>query len=166
MQDKENIELLILAMINQSYEINQFIPNIELLLYKIFFSPISTEAERKGSKDLLQGNIFAAKDMKIHPLIYKSLLQTMTVRPKKKHFKKIVEYIQKIEKIEEVRPQLLDHVINVGIDHKYPVTLGKIIRDLIIQGDYNIHQNSFVKFVMFMEKCKGFIFLIFQRKCL
>jgi len=53
MQDKENIELLILAMINQSYEINQFIPNIELLLYKIFFSPISTEAERKGSKDLL-----------------------------------------------------------------------------------------------------------------
>lgn len=52
--------------------------------------------------------------------------------------------------------QLLDQIINVGIDHKYPTTLGKIVRDLIIQGDYNIHQNSFVKFVMFMEKCKGF----------
>ena len=30
------------------------------------------------------------------------------------------------------------------------------MRDMIIQSDYNIHQNSFVKFVMFMEKCKGY----------
>lgn len=52
--------------------------------------------------------------------------------------------------------QLLDQIINIGIDQKYPTTLGKIMRDLIIQGDYNIHQNSFVKFVMFMEKCKGY----------
>jgi hypothetical protein len=48
---------------------------------------------RKNSKDLLEGNIFAKKGMKMHPMIYKNLLQTLTVRPKKKHFKKVVEYI-------------------------------------------------------------------------
>ena len=36
------------------------------------------------------------------------------------------------------------------------MTLGKSIRDFIVQEDYKIHQSSFIKFVMFMEKCKGF----------
>ena len=35
-----------LAMISQAYELNEFIPNIELLIYKIFFSPITTKEER------------------------------------------------------------------------------------------------------------------------
>lgn len=30
-------------MIYQNYELNALIPNIELLMYKMFFSPISTE---------------------------------------------------------------------------------------------------------------------------
>jgi len=30
------------------------------------------------------------------------------------------------------------------------------VRDLIVDGDYHIHKSSFMKFVMFMEKCKGF----------
>lgn len=92
--------------------------------------------------------------MQIHPLIYKNLLETLTLKPKKKHFKKLIEYIRKHEK--DVKPQLLDQLINVGIDHQYPVTLGKSIRDFIVQEDYKIHQASFMKFVMFMEKCKGF----------
>lgn len=50
----------------------------------------------------------------------------------------------------------MDQLISVGIDHQYPVTLGKAIRDFIVQEDYQIHQASFMKFVMFMEKCKGF----------
>ena len=82
-----------LSMISQAYELNQFIPNIELIIYKIFMSPITTEAERKEASTLLAGNLFAEKNMKMHSLIYKNLLQTLTVRPKKKHFKKIVEYI-------------------------------------------------------------------------
>lgn len=156
MNDIKEIELLLLSMINQSYELNQFIPNIELMIYKIFMSPISTEAERKEATNLLEGNLFAEKKMKMHPLIYKNLLQTLTVRPKKKHYKKIVEYIQKLEDNNNVSMQLLDQIINIGIDHQYPTTLGKMVRDMIIQSDYNIHQNSFVKFVMFMEKCKGY----------
>lgn len=132
MDNNQDIELLLLSMINHSYEVNQTIPNIELIIYKIFFSPLSTMEARKTSKDLLEGNIFAKKGMKMHPMIYKNLLQTLTVRPKKKHFKKVVEYIQKMEEISEVRPQLLDQIINIGIDHKYPITMGKIMRDLII----------------------------------
>lgn len=54
----EDAEMLIIAMINQAYSLNQFIPNIELVLYKIFFSPITTEEERAGNSDLLAGNIF------------------------------------------------------------------------------------------------------------
>lgn len=74
MNDAKDIELLLLSMINQAYELNQYIPNIELMLYKIFMSPLMTEAERKESSKLLTGNIFAEKQMKMHPLIYKNLL--------------------------------------------------------------------------------------------
>ena len=70
-------------------------------------------------------------------MIYKNLLETLTLKPKKKHFKKLIEYIRKNEK--DVKPQLLDQLINVGIDHEYPVTLGKSIRDFIVQEDYKIH---------------------------
>jgi len=64
--------------------------------------------------------------------IYRSLLETMSINPKKKHFKKICEYVRKHEKIEDVKPVLLDHIINVGIRHGYPITLGQFVRDLII----------------------------------
>jgi hypothetical protein len=46
-------------MIHQSYQLNKDIPNIELLIYKMFCSPITTKEVRKGEKDLLVGNIFA-----------------------------------------------------------------------------------------------------------
>jgi hypothetical protein len=62
---------LLLAMINQSYELNQFIPNIELLLFKLFVSPLKTKELRKGNKDLLAGNIIKYK---LDNSIYKSLL--------------------------------------------------------------------------------------------
>ena len=61
-------------MIQQSYELNQDIPNIELLLYKMFCSPISTKKERKGSNDLLSGNIFAQKGLQLPIDVYNSLL--------------------------------------------------------------------------------------------
>ena len=72
------------------------------MFYKIFFSPLTTEDERKESSNLLAGNLFAAKEMQIHPLIYKNLLESLTLQPKKKHFKKFIEYIRKIEK--DVKP--------------------------------------------------------------
>jgi len=115
-------------MIHQSYDLNQYIPNIENILYKIFCSPIVTEEQRKAGKDknnLLLGNIFADMNIQLPMDVYKSLLQTIQVRPKKKHYKKIIEYIRKIEPNERVTPALLDQIINIGITHQYPVTLGQ-----------------------------------------
>jgi len=79
-------------MISQAYILNEFIPNIELLMYKMFCSPIITKEQRKEMNDkvnLLSGNIFGDKQMSMHPDVYKSLLETLTIRPNKKHFKKV-----------------------------------------------------------------------------
>jgi hypothetical protein len=40
----------------------------------MFCSPISTKEERKGVKDLLTGNIFAAKGLQLPIDVYVSLL--------------------------------------------------------------------------------------------
>lgn len=54
-------EMFIIALINQSYQLNQHIPNVEMIVYKMFFSPLTTESERQGNSDLLAGNLFAQK---------------------------------------------------------------------------------------------------------
>ena len=43
--------MLIISMINSAYELNSLIPNIEMLFYKIFCSPISTKEDRKNIVD-------------------------------------------------------------------------------------------------------------------
>jgi len=68
----------------------------------MFCSPISTKEERKGEKDLLVGNIFAQKGLQLPIDVYISLLQTVTVIPKKKHFKKIVDYLVKYEDVNRI----------------------------------------------------------------
>ena len=106
--------MLLLSMINQSYELNEYIPNVELLLYKMFFSPITTRAERANGADrgnLLLGNLFSDRKMQLHEEIYNSLLMTLSLNPKKKHYKKIVEYIQVHEPVEKVNQILLDHIV-------------------------------------------------------
>jgi hypothetical protein len=111
LEDKAEVQLLLVAMINQAYKLNEFIPNIELLLYKMFCSPITTKEHRKEMNDkvnLLAGNIFADKEMSMHPDVYKSLLETLAMRPNKKHFKKVTAYIRKFEKKENVPAVLLD----------------------------------------------------------
>jgi len=132
------------------------VPNIEHLLFKIFCSPMATRDQRAGDKDLLAGNIFAQKKMQLPLDVYRSLLQTLAVRPKKKHFKKVVEYLTTHEPVSRLTPQLLDQIIAIGISHSYPVTLGQIVRNMVSQLDCNIHRSSYMKFVMFLESCKGF----------
>lgn len=58
-------ELLVLSMLNSTYELNDIIPNIELLFYKMFISPISTKRQRKNGDgdELLAGNLFHEQDM-------------------------------------------------------------------------------------------------------
>lgn len=95
MSDHKEIEMLILAMINQAYELNDIIPNIELVFYKTFCSPLITKDIRKeNDKDnLLAGNIYTNKDLTLPMDAYRSLLQTVSLNPKKKHFKKILQHL-------------------------------------------------------------------------
>lgn len=88
--------------------------------------------------------------------VYSSLFQTLAIRPKKKHYKKVISYIKKVEDKARVSTELIDLVMNVGITHQYPVTLGQTVRDMIVLHDYPIDRDSFTGFVMFLERCKGF----------
>jgi hypothetical protein len=89
-RNPEEIQLLALSMINSAYELNDIIPNIELMFYNIFCSPLITKEQRKGKEDLLEGNLFTLPQMNLGSAVYKSLLETVALHPKKKHFKKII----------------------------------------------------------------------------
>jgi len=98
-QDPEEVRLLALALVNSAYQLNDLIPNIELVFYKIFCSPITTKEERKGEEDLLVGNLFAREGMNLGSAVYRSLLETVALHPKKKHYKKIIQHMLKFEEV-------------------------------------------------------------------
>ena len=79
----------------------------------------------------------------------------MAFNPKKKHFKKILQYLVLNEKPEDVSPDLIDTITFIGIDQKYPVLLGSTIK-YFMQNDFKVQKNTLLKFVMFLERCKGF----------
>ncbi len=153
----KDIQLLIISMVNSSYELNNLIPNIELLFYKIFCSPITTKEQRKDkeSENILFGNIFADKDVSLTFFGYKSLLETLMLYPKKKHFKKVVNYLMKYEHRDQIDPKILKMIIKIGVIQKYPVFLGQTMK-FFLQNGYNIPRRSFQEFVLFLEHCKGY----------
>ena len=52
-------------------------------------------------------------------------------------------------------PDLIDTITFIGIDQKYPVLLGSTIK-YFMQNDFKVQKNTLLKFVMFLERCKGF----------
>jgi len=103
-------------MVHQSYELNEVIPNIEYMFSKMFCSPF-TKVSAEGDTDLLAGNIFAQKKVRFSPQVYESLLNTNVIKPKKKHFKKIIQYMRTMEDGSQVSPILIDLVVKIGINH-------------------------------------------------
>ena len=87
--------------------------------------------------------------------VYESLLQSSALNPKKKHYKKIVQYLVLNEKAEDVDPDLIDLLTFIGIDQKYPVLLGTTMKYLV-QNDFKVLPRTLQKFVMFLERCKGY----------
>ena len=65
-----------------------------MVFYKIFCSPITTKEERKlkDRDNILAGNIFANQKASLTYFGYKSILETLSLDPKKKHFKKLVAH--------------------------------------------------------------------------
>lgn len=67
----------------------------------MFCSPITTKEKRANGRDsgedLLFGNIFAEKKVPLTYFGYKSLLETLVLEPKKKHYKKVVRHLIEFE---------------------------------------------------------------------
>lgn len=80
-----------------------------MLLYKLFMSPITTQNLRKlkDKDDLLAGNLFARPGIKLDSRVYKSLLETIALFPKKKHLKKVFDHIIKYSSPEELKHEVL-----------------------------------------------------------
>ena len=123
----------------------------------MFVSPITTMKERKkqDGDDLLAGNLFFNQDLKMPKQAYESLLQSVALNPKKKHYKKILQFIVLNEKPEDVSPDLIDMITYIGIEQRYPILLGSTLK-YMLQNGYKVNKNTFQRFVMFLERCKGF----------
>ena len=67
------------------------------------------------------GNIFAEKKVGLTYFGYKSLLETLALQPKKKHFKKIIAHMQEYEKKEEIDQTIINLIVKIGISEKWPV---------------------------------------------
>ena len=145
LESVQDVQSLIISLVNSSYELNALIPNVEMLFYRMFCSPLTTKAERAGGKDrenVLFGNIFAQKQVPLTYFGYKSLLETLVLDPKKKHLKKVVAHLCEFEPKEKVDPYLIDLIVKISIEQKYPVMLGKTMK-FFMQNDYPIPKRSF-----------------------
>lgn len=119
LESEADIQALIIALINSAYELNSLIPNVELLFYRMFCSPITTKAERAGGNDrdnVLLGNIFAEKKVSVTYFGYKSLLETLVLDPKKKHLKKVIAHLSEFEPKEKVDTSLINLIVKIGIE--------------------------------------------------
>ena len=116
LESEQDIQSLVIALINSAYELNSLIPNVELLFYRMFSSPLTTKAERAGGEDVLLGNIFAQKKVSVTYFGYKSLLETLVLDPKKKHLKKVIAHLSEFEAKEKVDSSIINLIVKIGID--------------------------------------------------
>ena len=144
-------------MIHSAYECNDLLPNMEMLLFKMFTSPSTTKTLRKDEDNnhLLIGNLFARDGVQLSSSVYRSLLETLALHPKKKHYKKIIEHMLAYADKQALDGDLLDLAVYIGVEAKYPVYLGQTMK-FWLQNDFNVSVATFKKFVLFLEKCKGF----------
>lgn len=100
-------------MVTSAYDLNTLIPNIEMVFYRIFCSPLTNIEERKlkEKSNILAENIFAQKKVSLTLFGYRSLLETLSLYPKKKHFKKVITYLQEYEEKSMLNEEILNLII-------------------------------------------------------
>ncbi len=62
--------------------------------------------------------------------------------PKKKHLKKVIAHLSEFEPKDKVDPYLIDLIVKISIEQKYPVLLGKTMK-FFMQNDYPIPKSAF-----------------------
>ena len=118
LESVQDVQLLIISLVNSSYELNGLIPNVEMLFYRMFCSPLTTKEDRAGKdhENVLYGNIFAQKQVPLTYYGYRSLLETLVLDPKKKHLKKVVAHLSEFEPKEKVDPYLIELIVKISIE--------------------------------------------------
>lgn len=118
LESADDVQSLIISLVNSSYELNGLIPNVEMLFYRMFCSPLTTKEDRKGkdTENVLYGNIFAQKQVPLTYFGYKSLLETLVLDPKKKHLKKVIAHLSEFEPKDKVDPYLIDLIVKISIE--------------------------------------------------
>lgn len=153
MNSFEDIPFFVASFLSNAYKLNSWIPNTHLVFYQMFCSPkINKEERAKLEKDdLLAGNIF---NHSVSTIGYKSLLHSVLISGKKKHFKKILRHIEKHLSPKEIDDKLIESIINVAVAHNYPILLGTTIKDFLANG-VRISKENYLDFCMYLDRCKG-----------
>ena len=153
LKNTDDVPLFVASFISNAYQLNSWIPNAHMMLYKMFWSPKINEKERKDleKKDLLAGNLF---NNHMSTIGYRSLLHSVLLTGKKKHFKKIIEHMSKHLKPEDINDELVQKTIEIAVAHDFPILLGKTIKEFIDKG-VTISKDNYINFYMYLDRCKG-----------
>lgn len=153
MKYKEDVPLFVASMISNAYELNSWIPNVHMMLYRMFCMPKTTEKLRKEAdgNDLLVGNIF---NNHLSITGYKSLLHSVLLTGKKKHFKKILTHMVKHLPAEQINDDVVQKTIEIAVCHEFPILLGKTMHQFVSKG-VKISKENYVNFYMYLDRCKG-----------
>lgn len=153
--DHENIPLFVASFLSNAYQLNSWIPNAHMLFYNMFCSPkINLEQRKELEKtDLLAGNLFPHQ---ISIIGYQSLLRSVLLTGKKKHFKKIVQHIQKylLPNDPNAVATLINPIIQICNAHDFPILMGQIMK-VFLENNVQISKEDFVTFYSSMDRVKG-----------
>jgi hypothetical protein len=104
--------------------------NPEIILYKMFMSPIYSKEMRQGQgANLLTGNLF---DSTMPEEVYSSLLGTLALKPKKKHLKKVIAHMEKYN-YKPTRDQVA-MIAQICMMEDWPILLGTTMKTFIDTG--------------------------------
>lgn len=119
----------------------------------MFCSPKINKEERAELEkaDLLAGNIFKTS---VSTIGYKSLLHSVLIKGKKKHFKKILQHMNTYLKPEEFDDEIIGKIISISESYEYPILLGKTMKEFMDKGVV-ISKDNYISFCMYLDLCKG-----------
>lgn len=144
MDNPEDIPFFVASFLSNAYKLNSWIPNTHLVFYQMFCSPKINKEERVKleKSDILGGNIF---NHSVSSVGYKSLLHSVLISGKKKHFKKILAHIEKHLSPEEIDDKIVESIINVAVSHNFPILLGTTMKDFLANG-VKISKDNYLDF--------------------
>jgi len=83
-------------------------------------------------------------------ILLSDLLETATLYPKKKYYKRILEYILETENPADLEPKVIDKIVDVGILGGYPILLGNTLEAMVDKG-YKVSKTAGAKYVSYLE---------------